>query len=289
MDYFLHLLILAGIYSVFASSVNLVAGFTGLPVLGHVGFFAIGAYTSALLSLQLGISPWLGLLAAAASSGIIGLGIGISVGRFRDDYFAIATFGLGVIIFNTSRNWMGLTRGPMGLPGIPSFAIGGIKLDPKWSFLLLVLAVLALIVFLIHRTDRSPYGSVLRSIREDETAAKALGKWTESYKVQAFIVSAVGAGIAGSLYAHYISFISSSSFTPLDSLTVMLMVILGGAGSVLGPVLGASILVLLPELLRLVGLPSTAAAPVRQILYGILLLVLVMFRPQGLLGRYRLE
>ena len=124
MDYLVHLLILSSIYSLFSSSVNVVAGFTGLPALGHVGFLAIGAYTSALLSLRLGVSPWLGLVAAALAAAAAGFVMSLVVGRFRDDYFAIGTFGLGVIVYSVVGNWVDLTRGPMGLPGIPTFSIG---------------------------------------------------------------------------------------------------------------------------------------------------------------------
>jgi branched-chain amino acid transport system permease protein len=153
----------------------------------------------------------------------------------------------------------------------------------------MVLVFVLITIFVIRRVVNSPFGRILRSIREDEIASQALGKDTTKHKLQVFIIGAFFAGIAGSLYAHYITFIDPSSFTVMESITILLMVIFGGMGSISGSVVGAVILVVFPELLRFLGMPSSIAAPMRQMIYGLLLVVLMIKRPQGIMGRYQFK
>jgi branched-chain amino acid transport system permease protein len=207
----------------------------------------------------------------------------------KGDYLALATFGLGVIVYSIAKNWVSLTRGPMGLPGIPGFSIFGIQLTAIWSYLILVVAFVTVTIFIIGRVVNSPFGRVLRSIREDEIASQALGKNTNKYKLMVFIIGAFFAGIAGSLYAHYITFIDPSSFTVMESITILLMVIFGGMGSIPGSIVGAVVLVGFPELLRFLGMPSSIEAPMRQMIYGLLLIVLMLKRPQGIIGAYQFK
>jgi len=289
MDYLLHILIIAGIYIILTLSLNLIVGYTGLPALGHAAFFCIGAYTSSLLALNMGLSPWIGLLIGACVAALSGIVIGYPAVRLKGDYLALATFGLGVIIYSIAKNWVSLTRGPMGLPGIPGFSIFGFHLSEIWSYLLLVLVFVIITIFVIRRVVNSPFGRILRSIREDEIASQALGKYTTKHKLLVFIIGAFFAGIAGSLYAHYITFIDPSSFTVMESITILLMVIFGGMGSISGSIAGAVILVVFPELLRFLGMPSSIAAPMRQMIYGLLLVVLMIKRPQGIMGRYQFK
>jgi branched-chain amino acid transport system permease protein len=207
----------------------------------------------------------------------------------KGDYLALATFGLGVIVYSISKNWVSLTRGPMGLPGITQFSVIGYQLSETWVYLLLVLIFVAITIFICRRIVNSPFGRILRSIREDETASEALGKDTNKHKLMVFIIGAFFAGIAGSLYAHYITFIDPSSFTVMESITVLLMVIFGGMGSIQGSIVGALILVIFPELLRFLGMPSSIAAPARQMIYGLLLVILMIKRPEGIMGEYRFK
>lgn len=287
MEYLLHILVIAGIYIILTLSLNLIVGYTGLPALGHSAFSCIGAYTSSLLALKFGISPWIGLLAGATLGALLGMVIGYPSIKLKGDYFALATFGFGIIVYSVAKNWVSLTRGPMGLPGIPGFSVLGYQLSEIWTYLILVLVFVVITVFIIHRIVNSPFGRVLKSIREDEIASEMLGKNTAKYKLMAFIIGAFFAGIAGSLYAHYITFIDPSSFTVMESITVLLMVIFGGMGSISGSIVGATTLVVLPEILRFLGMPSSIAAPMRQMIYGLLLIVLMVKRPQGLIGKYR--
>jgi branched-chain amino acid transport system permease protein len=287
MEYILHILVICGIYSILSVSLNLIVGYTGLVSIGHAAFFCVGAYISALLTLNFGMSPWMGLILAGCGAAVSGLIIGAPSLRLKGDYLALATVGAGIIIYQIAKNWVVVTRGPMGLPGIPAFSVFGYPLDTTWSYLVLVVGTCLITVFVIRRLVIGSYGRVLKSVREDETASQMLGKNTVGYKLQVFAVGAFFAGIAGSLYAHYITFIDPSSFTLSESVTILLMVILGGMASIRGSLIGAVVLVIFPELLRFLGMPSSVAAPLRQMIYGLLLVMLMMKRPQGLFGKFR--
>ncbi len=287
MEYILHILVITGIYIILTLSLNLIVGYTGLPALGHAAFSCIGAYTSSLLALHYGVTPWIGLPIGAILSALLGVVIAFPSLRLKGDYLALATFGFGVIVYSISQNWVDLTRGPMGLPGIPGFSIFSYQLSAIWQYLILVGFFVFLTYFFLNRVVNSPFGRILQGIREDEIATLAMGKNINKYKVWVFVIGAFFAGIAGSLYAHYITFIDPSSFTVMESITILLMVVFGGMGSLAGSFIGASVLVILPELLRFLGLPSSIAAPLRQMIYGLLLVILMLKRPQGILGKYK--
>jgi len=289
MDYLLHILIISGIYIILTLSLNLIVGYTGLAALGHIAFACVGAYASSLIALNFGISPWIGLMVGACVASLLGLVIGFPSIRLKGDYLALATFGFGVIVYSVSKNWVDLTRGPMGLPGIPKFSFFGVELQAVWAYLILVSVFVALTGFAINRIVNSPFGRILRSIRDDEIATLSIGTNVNKYKLIVFVIGAFFAGIAGSLYAHYITFIDPSSFTSMESIAVLLMVVFGGMGNLKGSFIGALVLVILPELLRFLGMPSSVAAPLRQMIYGLLLIVLMLKRPQGIIGEYRFK
>ncbi len=289
MEYLLHILVIAGIYTILTLSLNLIVGYTGLASLGHIAFACIGAYASSLLALSLGISPWIGLIVGAFLASILGAIIGYPSLRLKGDYLALATLGLGIIVYSIAKNWISLTRGPMGLPGIPRFSLFGWEISATWSYLVLVFIFVFIVYFAIRNITNSPFGRILKGIREDEIAVMAMGKNVNKYKLIVFVVGAFFAGIAGSLYAHYITFIDPSSFTVMESIVVLLMVVFGGMASLRGSFAGAAILVIFPELLRFLGMPSSVAAPLRQMIYGLLLIIIMIWRPQGLLGRYRFK
>lgn len=289
MEYFVHILIITGIYTILSLSLNLIVGYTGLAALGHIAFAAVGAYASSLLALNLGISPWIGLLIGAVIASILGAAVSYPSLRLKGDYLALATFGLGIIVYSVAKNWVSLTRGPMGLPGIPTFSLFGFEFNNVWIYMVLVLTFVGITYLAIHNITKSPFGRVLTGIREDEIATEAMGKNIVKHKLVVFVVGAFFAGIAGSLYAHYITFIDPSSFTAMESITVLLMVVFGGMGSLPGSVVGAAVLVIFPELLRFLGMPSSVAAPMRQMIYGLLLVILMILRPQGLIGKYKFK
>ena len=283
--YIIHLLILIGIYAILAISLNLSMGFTGLLNIGHVAFYGIGAYTSALLALNLGVPFWPSLLIAGIVASFFGFLLAIPTLKLKGDYFAIATLGFAIVIENIFKNWISLTRGPLGLPGIPKPGIFGFSIS-GFSYLVLV-AFFLLVVYLFSRhITNAPFGRVLKAIREDELAASSLGKNVVKYKTQILMISAFFAGIAGSLYAHYITFIDPSSFTIFESILIISMIIVGGLASIRGAVVGAIILVLLPEPLRFLPLPSFAIGALRQMIYAGLLVYLLIKKPKGILGEF---
>lgn len=286
MEYLLHILILIGIYIILSVSLNLIAGYIGLLSIAHAAFYGMGAYIAALMALQLNSPFLINIICAVILSGLLGALVGIPSLRIRDDYFVIATFAFQVITFSVLNNWVSFTGGPMGLPGIPQPAIFGLKISSHWGFLILVGILAVLTMLITQRIVQSPFGRVLKAIREDEVFALAVGKNVAVYKVLVFVIGASMASVAGVMYAYYISFIDPTSFTVMESIFIISVVIIGGAGSLWGPVVGAVVLVILPELLRFVGLPSSVAANLRQIIYGALLVAFMMWRPQGFLGEY---
>ena len=288
MEYLPHLFIIIGINVILALSLNLIMGYLGQSALGHAAFFAVGAYSSSLLALNMGISPWIGLLFGASLAAISAMVIGYLTFHLKDDYFALATYGFGLIIYSTINNWIDVTRGPIGIPGIPQFIAFTDLLDSFIFYCILILLFVLITIFIMRRIVYSPYGRVVQSIRDDELAAEALGKDTRRVKITIFMIGAFFAGVAGSLYAHYITFIDPSSFDIMESILIVLMVILGGLGTIEGSILGAAALIIFPEVLRFIGIPGADAASLRQMIYGLLLVILIMKRPQGLVGKYKL-
>ncbi|MBI4171026.1 MAG: branched-chain amino acid ABC transporter permease [Candidatus Aenigmarchaeota archaeon] len=286
LPYFENLVILGSIFSILSVSLNLSMGWTGLFNLGHAAFFAIGAYVSALLALGIGMPFWVALLAAGLFAAVFGYLVSIPARRLRGDYLALGTLGFAFIVEAVLKNWTDLTRGPLGIPGIPKPELFGFVFSGLEAYMLLTIAFLAVTIFIIHRTVNSPFGRVLKAIREDETAAQTLGKNSSRYKSLALTISAFFAGIAGSLYAHYITFIDPTSFSFPVLILLLSMVIIGGTASIRGSLVGAFLLILLPEPLRFIGLPSNLVGAGRQMIYAFLLLAILLKRPGGLFGEY---
>jgi len=286
--YFVHLLILIGIYVILAISLQLAVGFTGLLNLGHIAFYCIGAYISALLSLA-GWPWWLCLLSAGIGAMLFGFLLSIPTNKLKGDYLALATLGFSFVVYAVVLNWTGLTRGPLGLPGIPKPNLFGFNFSNNISFLILTFAIVLISYFIIKKIVASPFGKVLEAVRDDELATRVLGKNTFKIKSYALGISAFFAGIAGSLYAHYITFIDPSSFTILQLIPVIAIVIIGGPASLKGTVIATIILVLLPEPLRFIGFPSSIVGPARQIIYALLLLLILIYKPKGFFGKVELE
>jgi len=258
----------------------------GLLSLAHAAFYGIGAYTTALLAHHVGGSFAMLIFAAMTVGAITSLLISIPAVRLHGDYFVIASLGLQIIIFNVFNNLVSVTHGPLGMAGIAAPSLAGLSVSSPAGYVFLgtVLSIFSYVI--IRNITNSPLGRILRSIREDEIFAQALGKDTVRVKMIVFATSAAIASAAGCLYAQYVSFIDPTSFTLNESILLVSMVVIGGLGSAWGPLVGAAMLVLLPEVLRFLGLPSTIAANVRQILYGAALVVMMIIRPHGLMGRH---
>ena len=289
MDYLFHILIVALIYAVFAMSLNLELGYAGLYNFGHVAFFGIGAYTSALLSLA-GLPVPLGMACAMVAAGVAGALLCVPALRLTGDFFGIATlvFAEMVRLFFLNERW--LTKGPMGLPGIPRPSWVGTGIAAMPMFLVLCLLLTVSVFLLVRWVAVSPFGRALKVVREDEYVAQALGKNVFSLKTRAVVAGSVLAGLAGSLWAHYITYISPGDFTLNETILVLLCVVLGGKGTNWGPLLGAFAVVFFQEALRFLPIPADLGrliAPLQGMVYGLALILIMLKRPEGVISEYR--
>jgi len=276
-DYLIDIAVLSGIYIILAQGLNIVVGFTGLLNLGFAAFYAIGAYSYALLNTKLGLGFWASLPLSLMLVTLSGFILAIPALRLRGDYLAIVTLGFGEIVRLVLNNWDSFTKGPNGIGGIGPPHIFGMRISGIGQFYYFVLIFALLAVFVIRRVAASRIGRAWIAIREDEIASSSIGINTTAYKLYSFAFGAFWAGLAGVLFAAKMQFVSPESFTFMESVLVLCMVILGGVGSIPGVILGSIILVMLPEMLREVQL-------YRMLALGSGLVLLMIFRPQGLMG-----
>ena len=286
--YFIHLAIITTIFVILVVSLNVSLGYTGLLNLGHIAFYGIGAYATAILTKQ-GYHFLFAMFIGAVVAGFSTWFLTIITSRLKGDYFALGTLGFSFVVYVLFLNWTGLTRGPLGIAGIPKPHIFGLIIRTNVSYLVFVLFVAIIVCGLLYLIVSSRYGKLLEAVRDNALGASRLGKNIFKLKYQAMIISAFVASIAGSLYAHYISFIDPSTFYLNDIIIVLTMVIVGGLASFRGSIVATIIIMLLPELLRFVNLPSSMIGPMRQIMYAVLLLLILHFRPRGLFGRVDLQ
>jgi branched-chain amino acid transport system permease protein len=289
MGYFLNILIMGGIFSILSISLDIICGYAGILSLAHAAFYGIGAYTFGLLTVKVALPFWPAFILAGLVSALIGLSLGIPTLRLKGDYLIIATLGFGEIFGNFLVNCDSLTEGPRGITGITSASIFGLQCNTDMRFLLLLTAILLLCVIGTHLLKSSPFGQVLFAVAEDEEGVAAMGRNPARFKIVAMGLSAFWAGIAGGLYASYIGYISPNLFTINESILIFTMVLLGGLRSIGGAMLGALVLVSLPEIMRFIGMPGTVAAVIRQMIFGVVLILIMYFRPQGLLGTVKLR
>ena len=288
MEYLIHIAILISIYAILGLSLNLVVGYTGLLSVTQAAFYGIGAYVSAILLTSTGINFFLAMIIGMIITAVCSLAIGFVLSKFKDDYFTLGSFGFNIIIYSIFLNWRSLTNGSLGIPGIPRPSLFGFTFLNNTQFLFLSI-IFALIIFVICvYIKRSSYGRVLKAIRENEEAVSVFGYQTIWYKLSIFVISAVMASVAGSLFASYITFVDPSSFALMESIFILSAIILGGLASNKGAVLGITCLIVLPEILRFVGFPVDISAQIRQLTYGVILILLILYRPQGLVGEYKL-
>lgn len=286
--YFIHLLILICIYLILAISLQLSLGYGGLLNLGHIAFFGIGAYVSAILSLNL--FPFEGcILSAGIASAIFGLFLSLPTNKLRGDYLALTTLGFSFFIFAIFINFKKLTHGSLGLPGIPRPEILNISFLDNNLFLVLSLAFLIVSYLAIYKIASSPFGKVLEAIRDNELAARSLGKNTLKVKAISLAFSAFFAGIAGSLFAYYIGFIEPFSFVFAEIIPILTIVMIGGLTSFPGAIFATIIITLLPEPIRFINFPPSVIGPVRQILIVAFLFIILFLKPKGFFGKIELE
>lgn len=286
IDYLVAMGTLWGFYALLALGLNLQWGMAGLVNFGLVAFFAVGAYTSALVTLA-GASFPVGLAAGACLAAVLGLIVALSTVRLREDYLAVVTLGAAEIVRLVVLNEVWLTEGARGLPGIPRPLQGHFTTGYGLFYLALVVLAVAISFVLAEAIRRSPFGRVLRAIREDADVTAVAGKNVLAFKLQAFVLGAGIAGVAGSLYAHYLTFLSPDQFDPTVTIYVWIAVIVGGSGNNRGVLMGALILMGLLEGTRFLkdlvpAISGVRLAALRLMFVGFLIIVFMMFRPEGL-------
>lgn len=288
--YLLAMAIVSGIYLLLALGLNLQFGLTGLINFGHVGFFCIGAYTTAILSTK-GVPIPVSLAAAALLAMLAAWPIGIISVRLREDYFAIVTLGFSEVVrlVVTSEGW--LTNGVQGIPGIPRIFSAGTSEMQAILMLGLTLTFGLLAIAGMARIVRSPFGRMIEAIRDNEEAVRSLGKDPAGFKMQVLLMGSMLAGLSGALYAHYIGYISPDQFVPLLTFQVWMAIIMGGVGRISGTIAGVLILMLFLEGSRFLRdivpfIPEVAMASIRLGAIGLALILFTIYRPQGLMGDY---
>ncbi|CAO3380368.1 branched-chain amino acid ABC transporter ATP-binding protein/permease [Azospirillum argentinense] len=282
MEYLAHILVMVCLYGILATSFNLLIGFGGIFALAHATFYASGAYAAGILATKLGIGFPLTLLAGVVVTAVLGLLVAFPAMRVGSHYLVVITLALQAITIDVLMNSKPLTGGPDGIAGIPPVSLFGTALTSPVTFLPLAAVMAALCCAVAWRLGASPFGRSLRAMRENEAAAQAVGKNLVRMKLVVFAMSAGLASVAGTLVAHYIAFVNPESFTIEETILILAMVILGGMGNLWGSLAGAAILVLLPEGLKFVHVPGDIADMVRQVIYGVVLIVILRLRPEGL-------
>jgi branched-chain amino acid transport system permease protein len=281
--YVASVLALAVITAFAALGLNIQIGFTGLLNLGIMVFPAIAAYATAILTTEFGMGFFPAMLIGTILSGVVAYLISIPSLRTKGDYFAMTTLGFGLIVYSIALNFRELTRGPLGISGIPKPEIFGFVLADFESFFFFCAILLIIVYFIVERVINSPFGRILRAIREDEDGCMALGKDTTKYKAAAFVLGAVVSSFAGSLFAHYSTYIDPSAFDYEDSVMKVFAVLLGGAGNLLGSVIGAFAIIIVPEPLRFIDLSPDSFAALRNLIFGLVMIIMIIFRGRGLL------
>jgi branched-chain amino acid transport system permease protein len=287
MAYWSLILTMWGVFALLAVALNLLVGEMGLFSLCHAAFFGCGAYTVAILIVKVGVDPVLASCLAPLVTAMIALLLGSFLYRLKGDFFAMATFGAALVFYAIILNFTNLTGGAFGLVVPLPTITGELQASPSMLWVGPVWLVVLLVALIARRLKSSPLGRVLNTMREDEVLAVSLGKKVRRHRLVSFVLTAGMSGAAGVVYVWLFGVVDPSGFGAMESVMLVAMVVVGGAGRNRGVILGAGIVVLLPELLRAVGVQGPAAANLRQIVFGIILYLVLVFRPQGLLGRLR--
>jgi len=279
-SYLLNVLVFVGINTMLAVALNLLLGYAGQISLGHAAFFGMGAYISGIITARFPVDPFLVMILAALCSGALAFVIGFPILKLKGHYLAMATLGFGIIMYIIFNETVELTGGPSGLSGIPNLHIGSLIFDNDLNNYYLVWTFTLAVMLLSINLSQSRIGRALRAIHDSEVAARVMGVNARILKVQIFTVSAVISAVAGSLYAHIMTFIAPASFGFNFSVELLTMVVVGGLGSIYGSFLGAAILTMLPELLRVFQ-------NLDIVIYGLMLILMTMFMPGGLVSGIR--
>lgn len=288
--YYVDIVVFLVIYILLGLGLNLITGYAGQVTLGHAAFYGIGAYSSAILSVKFDLNPWLSMILAVVITFLLSAILGLPSLRVREDFLAITTLGLGLIIQSFFKN-AEITGGAYGIDSVPLPSLFGFEFKNA-SYLLFVILVMLVAIYVLKNMTQSRIGRAWMTIREDETVAQSMGINTTYYKVLVFAIGGAYAGTAGALFAHKVSFISAESFGFPISATVLSMVVLGGLGSIRGTIFGVSALYLLPEAFRLfnIGIVDMKYLDMyKMMLYGILMVLVMRYRPKGIFGKTQMK
>lgn len=287
MEYLFHVIYLLCIYVMLVLSANLTTGMANLLTMCQAAFYGIGAYIGTYFLFQFNISFLLIAFLVMIATGLSSLIISYASVKLKGDYFVLATMGFQLIVYTIIYNWTEVTHGTYGIAGIPGFnlAFGLVPIDGIYPNLILILLITAAIIWFLNRLKTSPYGRLLKAIRTDGTIVESFGRNTAGVKIWSFALSSAIAGLAGALYASYVGYIDPTSFPLRESIFILCALFIGGIGNIEGPICGAAFVILLPEVLRWVGLPESMAAEIRQIIYGFALVLIMIFHPQGIKGK----
>lgn len=275
-NYFIQIMNMSIIWAILAMGFNILAGYTGQISLGQAAFYAIGAYTSALLNTKLHLNFWIGLIAAIIVSGLFGLILAIPALKVKGKYLVLLTIGFGEIVRLVLLNWKAVTGGTSGVLGIKAPAIFGYTFNKLNKYYYFALVFCVLLYILQKRLITTRVGRAFIAIREDENAAELSGINLSEYKIKAFVISAIYCGVAGVLYAHMVKYVSPDTFRYDESVMILSMAVIGGIGTFDGPIIGSILLTILPEVLRKIG-------NFRLVTYGLLLIIVIMFYPGGII------
>jgi branched-chain amino acid transport system permease protein len=299
MTYAFHVLIFLEIYVILVLALNLIVGYCGMFSLAHSAYFAIGAYVYAVLTTAYGVGFAPALLAAVAMGAALSVLLSLPSWRLRGDFFLLITLAAQAVIFSSIYNWgditlqlgslPNLTNGPYGIGGVPGPRFFSDVLAPVEQIAVVGFACVCAVVWTLRLLDRSAWGRMLRAMRDDELALRNLGKNVRVVKAQALALACATATIGGVIYAAYAGYVDPAICSVEDSVLLLGAVVIGGPGTVRGAVVGATLVVMIPEVFRALDLPATAAANIRLGLFGLLMVLLVHFRPSGLMGRVAVE
>ena len=289
MGYLSHIIILINIYVILTVATGLIVGLSRMISLGQAAFYGIGAYITALCIILLDLSLLPSLILVMLVNGLISLLIAIPSIRLKGDYFIMATLAFQFIIFSLLNNLTSLTNGSLGISGIGPVSLFGLfDLNGQQAFLLISSIMAAIVVYVFYKIYHSPYGTTLKALREDEIALQTMGRNTRRLKMLAFIISSAFIGWASYIFATYMTFIYPGGFHLEESIFILIAVLVGGSGTIRGSIAGAVFVIVVPELLRMTGLPDNIAAPMKQIFFGLILITIMRYRPNGLMGELKL-
>ena len=299
MTYAIHLIIILDIWLILAIGLNLLAGYLGIVTMAHASYFAIGAYAYSLTSVVFHFGALPAFLSAIGLAAVLSLAVSVAAWRLQRDFMVLATLALQVTVYFVLRlwsdpqaplgSWRNLTNGTVGISHIPRPEIFGAPTNDPVAFAVVASVLTCICAAMAFRLTGSPWGRRAMAMRDDELALLGLGKGARSIKAQAAMIACILAALAGALYAAYAGYLDPSSASLDQSILMLAMVVIGGLGTFRGPIIGALVVVGLPELLRFLSMPEAQAAPLRLIIFGAALVALIHVRPAGLAGRYRLD